>query len=277
MALFSAVLLNPATRRPRRKKKRTSKRGAKGKRKMAKRRKRGVRRRRNPSAKRAAAARKGWRKRLAHKKRVLKSTRKRSHAKHLIRNPRRRTRRRRRNPIRIGGRRGKFELIPSRAKIMASVQKGAGAVANEMVRGTAYSVIGRVSGSVAEDVLGRLASASLTGMAAGYLFGQRVADAVVEGSYTVTLYKLVADAMAYATKGQAKLFGVLANPFTEVPAKPLIPGMGAAALPAPAGTSGFAGVVPERDVLPLGGVVPETNIVPIGEMDGVPERFRSRF
>jgi hypothetical protein len=48
-------------------------------------------------------------------------------------------------------------------------------------------------------------------------------------------------------------------------------------LPAPAGTSGFAGVVPERDVLPLGGVVPETNIVPIGEMDGVPERFRSRF
>lgn len=225
-------------------------------------------------------------KRRAAPKRKRRVRRRRRTVTVKVSNPRRRRRRRRvtrrrrrRNPIVRRGRRGKFELIPSKAKIMASVQKGAGAVANEMVRASVYTLIGRTSGSVAEDVVGRLLSAGVTGIAAGYLFGQRVADAVVEGSYTVTLYKLVADAVAYATNGAPKIAGVLSNPFTEVPTKPLIPGMGAGAgAPVVGGVSGLGEIVPERDVLPLGTVVPETNIVPIGEMDDeVPVRFRSRF
>ncbi len=274
--MFEAILLNPSTRRSRRTKKRKGKASAKrGKSTMRKTKKRKRRaKRRNPVRK---ARRKRRRRRntwagqpIRHRKAAKLGVSRKKRRKRR-KNPYGRKRRRRRNPVRIGGRRGKFDLIPTKKTLMDAAYKGGGAVLSEVTRASIYSLIGRASGSVAEDVLGRLASGAITGALVGYLFGAKYASAVVEGTYTVTLYKLVADAVAMATKGSPRIMGVISNPFTAVPTKPLVPGFG---------LSGLGGVVSEPDVLPLGGViVPETDVVPIGAMeeDGVPPQFRSRF
>jgi hypothetical protein len=137
--------------------------------------------------------------------------------------------------------------------------------------------------SVAEDTLARLASGAVTGIIAGYLGGAKMAADMVEGTYTVALYKLVSDVFARATAGRAKLFGFVANPFTAVPTMPILPAFGGAgALPvesgAVSGMGRLGGVVPEGRVLPLGGVVPEGAVVPIGQDEAeLPARFRSRF
>lgn len=185
-----------------------------------------------------------------------------------------------RNPFRLGGRKGSFELIPSMNTLKGAAVRGIGAVASDVVRATGYSLIGRVSGSLAEDALGRLVAGALTGAAAGYLFGPAIASAVVEGSYTVALYKLVADAAAKATGGKPKLFGFIANPFTEMPAKPFLPAFGAAgALPAasPEEMAGLSAYTPEGEVVPLGAVIPEGDVLPLGEDEIEPARFAARF
>jgi hypothetical protein len=228
--------------------------------------------RRGPvSRSRRAAAKKGW----SRRRRGMKSwakTRRGKRRKFL------------RNPFKIGGRRGQFELIPSMKTLQGAAIKGAGAVASEIVKATAYSTLlakFRPMGptSVAEDTLARLASGAVTGIVAGYLGGAKMASEMVEGTYTVALYKLVSDVFARATQGKAKLFGFVANPFTAVPTMPILPALtGAGSEAGMSGMGRLAGVVPEGRVLPLGGVIPEGSVVPIGEDNAaLPERFRSRF
>lgn len=266
--MFEAILLNPGTRR-RAGRKRKGKGARRGKKTMKKSRKRRGRRKVARRTRRTGSrkARRRTRRNPQVKSYRRKGGRVKSHWRRKLR--------RLRNPISIGGRKGKFDLIPSVKTIQEAAYKGGGAVASEVVRATAYSLLGRASGSVAEDVVGRLAAGAVTGMLAGYVLGSKVANAVVEGTYTVTLYQLIADAMALATRGAPKL-GPIANPFTSVPTKPLLPGISLGGSAAPAGVSGLRGVVPERNVLPLGGVVPEGDITPLGA-DEVPARLRSRF
>jgi hypothetical protein len=235
------------------------------------------RRVRGKSRTRSAAARKGWSRRRRSVKNYAKTRRRRGRKYYA------------RNPFPIGGRRGKFELIPNMKVIQGAAVKGAGAVASELVKATVYSTLlarFRPMGptSVAEDTLARLASGAVTGVVAGYLGGARMASDMVEGAYTVALYKLVADVFARATAGKPKLFGFIANPFTAVPVMPIVPGFAPAAVAAPAEAEGqgyLGGVIPEGKVLPLGGmggVVPEGSIVPIGQDEAeLPERFRARF
>ena len=235
---------------------------------------RGGKRRSNPrgwydaSKKHGKASRKGWKARKGGKKGYAKA-----HGKkrgHFLR-----------NPFKLGGRKGSFELIPSLNTLKGAAVRGIGAVASDVVRATGYSLLGRVSGSLAEDALGRLVAGALTGAAAGYIFGPAIGSAVVEGSYTVALYKLVADAAAKASGGKPKLFGFIANPFTEVSAKPFLPGFGATgALPAPSPEEEMAGLsayTPEGEVVPLGAVIPEGEVVPLGLDEEEPARFRARL
>jgi len=300
--MISAMLMNPSTRKASRVGKGRKRKAAKRSSKMSKRRtpprnkrgqfrKRKGTKRRNPTVKAAkrrkqskvltrkgprsrtasAAAKKGWRRRKASKKNWSK-TRKRKGSKRFAR-----------NPFAIGGRRGKFNLVPDTKAIKAAATKGAGAVFSEILKSTVYSSVlakFRPLGptSVAEDTLARLASGAVAGALAGYLGGAKMASDVVEGTYTVALYKLVADVFARATNGKAKLFGFVANPFTAVPTMPIIPALSMSGAAAPAGVGMLGGVVPEGNVLPLGGVVPEGNVIPIGQdYDELPDRFRARF
>ena len=280
MALATALLLNPTASGPAwGRAVRTARRG----RNMARRIKhRRARRRRNAwtghRRAHAAAARKGWRSRRSRRRRnlVLKARTRVVH----IRRPRRGLRRRR-NPF--GGlrrRMGGFKLVPSMSQVRDAFNKGAGAVGSEMVKGTIYSLIGRVPGSVAEDTVARIVSAPLTGWLAGMVLGPKAANAVVEGTLTVAVYKLVADVVASVTGGAPKLLGFIANPFTAVPALPLVPGF-QAALTTPTvaeqGVGRLFGVVPEGTPLPLGGVIPEGETIPVGAGEYLAERFQSRF
>lgn len=281
--MFEAILLNPSPR-ARGRRRRARKGARKG---NAMRRKRVRRSRSGRFVKRVRRVRYSRRRharkvrRVRHVRRARRANprnpwikryrRKRYVARHYRHMPRRH------NPVSLGGRRGKFDLIPSMKSLQEAAYLGGGAVASEMVRATAYSLIGRVSGSVAEDVLGRLASGAVTGMLAGYLLGQKFASAVVTGTYTVTMFQLISDAVALATGGAPKIAGVIANPFTSVPTKPLLPGFSLGGGVAPAeGVAGLFGTVPERNILPLGGVVPEGDIAPLGD-DQIPARLRSRF
>lgn len=273
--MFQAILLNPS-RRPGRRKRRGKGAGVETMRRKRVRRSRS-RSRSGRFAKRVRRVRKSVRRVRRHRARrhnpanpwVKRYRRRRTVKRHF------RGMRRRRNPFSLGGRKGRFELIPSVKTLTEAAYKGGGAVAAEVVRATAYSLIGRASGSVAEDVVGRLVSGAVTGMLAGYVLGARAAAAVVEGTYTVTLFQLISDAVALATKGAPKILGVVANPFTSVPTKPLLPGFSIGGGVA-SGVSGLFGVVPEQNILPLGGVVPEGDITPLGQ-DEVPARLRSRF
>ena len=224
------------------------------------------------SRSRSAAAKKGWRRRKGGKKNWAK-TRRRKGRRTFARNP--------------FGIKGIPTMKQAQAMAIAAARKGAGAVGTEVVKATVYSTLlakFRPMGptSVAEDTLARLGSAVLTSVIAGYIGGPKLSNEVLEGSFTVALYKLVSDVFARATKGNPKLFGFIANPFTAVPMMPIIPAFGAAAAPAapvPAESAAgyLGGVIPEGNVLPLGGVVPEGDVVPIGEDAELPERFRSRF
>lgn len=191
-----------------------------------------------------------------------------------------------RNPFAIGGRKGKFNLIPEMKSIKAAATKGAGALLSDLVKSTAYSTLlakFRPSGptSVAENTVASLVSGALTGALAGYIGGAKMAADFVEGAYTVTLYKVVADAFARATGGKAKLFGFVSNPFTSVPTMPILPGVKFGTGQAVAETNGVSGIIPEGNVLPLGGIIPEGNVIPLGayELDPaeMPDRYRSRF
>lgn len=269
--MFQAILLNPSRRPGRRRRKSTgATKGSTMKRKRVRRTKSGR------FAKRVRRARKSARRVRRHNPKnpmVKRYRRKATVKRHFRASPVRR----RRNPFSLGGRKGKFELIPSVKNLTEAAYKGGGAVASEIVRATAYSLIGRASGSVAEDVVGRLAAGAVTGMLAGYVLGAKASAAVIEGTYTVTLFQLISDAVALATKGAPKILGVVANPFTSVPTKPLLPGFSLGGGSAPAsGVSGLFGVVPEQNILPLGGVVPEGDITPLGA-DEMPVRLRSRF
>ena len=274
--MFQAILLNPSRRPGRRKRRSTGARKGTAMRKSRVRRsksgrftkrsrrhvRKGVRRVRHSRRTRRKNPANPWVKRYSRRKTVRRYFRKMA---------------RRHNPVSLRGRRGKFELIPSMKSLTEAAYLCGGAVASEVVRATAYSLIGRVSGSMAEDVLGRLVSGTVTGMLAGYVLGAKFASAVVTGTYTVTMFQLISDVVALATRGAPKVAGIIANPFTSVPTKPLLPGFSLGGGSAPAeGVSGLFGTVPERNILPLGGVVPEGDIAPLGD-DLIPARLRSRF
>jgi hypothetical protein len=181
-------------------------------------------------------------------------------------------RRIRHNPFAITGKGGgKFELIPSVATLKIAGVQGAGAVASELVRATAYSLIRRdIQGaSIAEDAVGRLVSGALTGFLASYVLGADIANQVVRGTYTVAMYQLVADVVGKVTGGQPKLLGFVANPFRD-PGKDIIPGF---SFGAPA--AGMSDILPEGEVVPLGEVGPEGDVLPFGEAE--PARMASRF
>jgi len=224
------------------------------------------RRRRNlwagQSAKHGIAARKGWFKRIHHRKGYAK----RSGARF------------KRNPFSFGGRRGKFALIPSMNTMKAAAVRGAGAVGSEVVRASAYTLIGRdlASTSMVEDVVGKLVSGAVTGILVGYVAGQATANAVVEGAYTVAMYDLVADAVAMVSGGKDKVLGFIANPFAGRAVKNVLPGFSfGGALPAStaAAIEGLGAVVPEGQIVPLGAVMPEGQVLPLGEAP----RFSRRF
>jgi hypothetical protein len=186
---------------------------------------------------------------------------------------------RRHNPFQVMGRRGSFGLIPSVETLKTGAVKGIGVVAADFIRATGYTFLGRQMGlSIVEDTVARIAAGWAAGTIAGFVLGGKLANDVYEGNITVTMYELLADVAALATKGQPKLLGFVANPYVGRPQKAILPSFGAAALPAMTAEqamAGLGGVIPEGEVIPLGGVIPEGQIVPIGG-DNVP-RFRSRF
>jgi len=195
---------------------------------------------------------------------------------HLRRRVRRLGISRRRNPFQVMGRKGSFGMIPDLNTIKDAAVKGIGAVASDVIRATGYSLIGRNIGmSIAEDAVARLVSGWLTGTAAGFVLGAKMANDVYEGCLTVALYELVADAAAVATSGKPKLFGFVSNPYAGRAAKPFLPGISLGAAPAmAAGTAGLFDVVPEGQIVPVGSVVPEGEVLPLG--NGA-SRFVSRF
>jgi len=188
------------------------------------------------------------------------------------------TRTRRHNPFAIMGRKGSFGLIPDMQTIKDGAVKGLGAVAADVVRASAYSLIGRTPNqSIAEDFVARLLSGWVTGTAAGYILGQEMANDIYEGNLVVSVYELAADAAAAATQGQAKLFGFVANPYAGRASKPFLPsfafGSAAPAVASSGGVAGLGAVVPEGSIVPIGGVIPEGDVLPLGTN----RRFASRF
>lgn len=186
---------------------------------------------------------------------------------------------RRHNPFAIMGRKGSFGLVPDLNTIKDAAVKGIGAVVADVVRATGYSLIGRVPNqSIAEDFVARLVSGWLTGTAAGYVLGNKLANDVYEGNMVVAVYELAADAAAAATQGAPKLFGFVANPYAGRAVKAFLPSF-AFGSPAPVLTTnasvmaGLGGVVPEGAIVPIGGVIPEGDILPLGGN----QRFASRF
>ena len=165
-----------------------------------KRRKKYARKARKTSGKsrtRAAAARKGWSRRKRGTRNYAKR-RKGSGRRYFARNP--------------FGIKGIPTLKQAQKMAICAARKGAGAVGTELMKATIYSTVlarFRPMGptSVAEDTLARLGSAVATSVVAGYVGGKKLADEVLEGSFTVALYKLVADVFARATKGSPKLLG----------------------------------------------------------------------
>jgi len=188
------------------------------------------------------------------------------------------SRSRRHNPFAIMGRKGSFGLVPDLNTIKDAAVKGLGAVVSDVVRSTGYSLIGRTPNqSIAEDFVARLVSGWLTGTAAGYVLGSKMANDVYEGNMVVAVYELAADAAAAATNGQPKLFGFVANPYAGRAVKSFLPsfafGSSASALPASNSMHGLGGVVPEGAIVPIGGVIPEGDVLPLGGN----QRFASRF
>ena len=185
---------------------------------------------------------------------------------------------RRHNPFAIMGRKGSFGLVPDLNTIKDAAVKGIGAVVADVVRATGYSLIGRTPNqSIAEDFVARLVSGWVTGTAAGYVLGQKLANDVYEGNMVVAVYELAADAAAAATQGTPKLFGFVANPYAGRAVKAFLPsfafGSAAPALTTAASMAGLGGVVPEGAIVPIGGVIPEGDILPLGGN----QRFASRF
>lgn len=188
------------------------------------------------------------------------------------------SRSRRHNPFAIMGRKGSFGLVPDLNTIKDAAVKGLGAIVSDVVRSTGYSLIGRTPNqSIAEDFVARLISGWLTGTAAGYVLGSKMANDVYEGNMVVAVYELGADAAAAATNGQPKLFGFVANPYAGRAVKSFLPsfafGSSAPALSASGSMSGLGGVVPEGAIVPIGGVIPEGDVLPLGGN----QRFASRF
>lgn len=284
MPLVEALLLNPASFPVFGRRKRSGKKGPMARRKTRRKtswrslvKRLGVRkaakqwrkRRKNTwpdhSRLHARAAKKGWRRRKSRR------------SFRFAANPRRsirRSYRRRHNPFPITGRGGqKYDLIPSVETLKNAGIKGLGAVGSELVRATGYSIFKRdIQGaSILEDAAGRVIAGALTGFIAGYAFGGKIGAAVVEGTYTVAMYNLIADLTGKFTGGSPKILGFIANPFKD-PGKSLIPGFGSPAL---AQTSGMSGIMPEGDIVPLGAIMPEGEVVPLGEDESA--RMSSRF
>jgi len=285
MPLLEAVLLNPFSRRGRRRKSKVV--GKRKGHKMARRKKSHRRRRRhNPVSKvrlqRRKSARLTRRRRRSHLTLGAQSGRSKLGWRRRRRGMRNwakvhgtyRThghRRFRRNPFSLGS------LIPSMSELTGAATAGAGAVVSDVALASVYSVANiRPSQSLVEDAAGRIVAGIGMGALASYLLGQSIGSKVREGTFTVALYKLVAGVVGSIpgeidAKGNKKLLGFLNNPFqaesiggTGV-AKKVLPGLG-----------DLFGVIPEGDVVPVGSVVPEGDVVPLGAID-VPARFASRF
>jgi hypothetical protein len=282
--MLEAVLLNPMSRRGRR---RRSKVAGKGKGHMMARKKKSHRRRRhNPVGVARLQRRKSAR--LTRRRRVRGITFRTQRARSKLGWRRRRhglkywakahgTRRvhghRRfvRNPFSMGN------LIPSLTEITDAGIKGGGAVLSDVILATGYSLANiRPSQSLAEDAAGRIVAGIGVGALASWLISPSVGSKLREGTFTVAIYKLVSGVVGSIpgevdAKGNKKLLGFLNNPFqaelvgaTGAPKK-VLPGLG-----------DLFGVVPEGDIVPVGAVVPEGDVVPLGAMD-VPARFGSRF